>query len=400
MRQQDQIRITQLQSQLELQSQPQPRAQAQPRAQPPLPLPNGAGSIKVVSGSGFRYLVPFPYKLHQMLEETEAKDPMASNIVSWLPDGLHFKVHDSVAFMEKIVPQFFKQKSYKSFQRQLHIYGFKRILKGPLQGAFHHPKFIKGNRQLTHDIDRIKAPVARKNAKPAITSKSSSRKEMGQSSEEPWSSVPKAATGPMGHRTTSSSTSTTTASSTTSSPDTLEWLVTNTGFQFSDLEPSKIAQPEEPTTTLPTPVFSQALLSQADQILTLFADSPPQDAPSSLSSFLMMMKEQDESLSRTTTSKSDLNMQQQQQQQQLFAPSLLTKQFMSSSQQDSAFYPKPLPPQSWTCTTSLSRASNKFEPPQVYDHVHEPPSSSNSSICSIPTGIEEATFPSLHFESV
>jgi len=134
----------------------------------PQSLQNGAGSIKVVSGSGFRYLVPFPYKLHQMLEETDEKGDSCTSIVSWLPDGLHFKVHDSNAFMGQIVPQYFKQKSYKSFLRQLHIYGFKRILKGHLQGAFHHPKFIKGNRQLTHDIDRIKAPVPRKNARPSM----------------------------------------------------------------------------------------------------------------------------------------------------------------------------------------------------------------------------------------
>lgn len=134
----------------------------------PQSLENGRGSIKVVSGSGFRYLVPFPYKFHRMLEETEEKGDSYKSIVSWLPGGQHFKVHDSNAFMKHIVPQYFKQKSYKSFQRQLHIYGFKRILKGPLQGAFYHPKFIKGNRQLTHEIDRIKAPVARKNARPAM----------------------------------------------------------------------------------------------------------------------------------------------------------------------------------------------------------------------------------------
>ena len=141
--------------------------------QVPQSLQNGAGCIKVVSGSGFRYLVPFPYKLHQMLEETELKGDAYTSIVSWLPDGSHFKVHDSGSFMKHVVPQYFKQKSYKSFQRQLHIYGFKRILKGDLQGAFHHPKFIKGNRNLTHEIDRIKAPVARKNARPSMGSTNS-----------------------------------------------------------------------------------------------------------------------------------------------------------------------------------------------------------------------------------
>lgn len=124
---------------------------------------NVAGLVRVVSGSGFRYVVPFPWRLHQMLEETEAAG--SSSVVSWLPDGKHFKVHDTKGFLEDIVPRFFKQKSYKSFQRQLHIYGFARILKGPSRGAYFHPKFIRNDRQLTHDIVRVKAPTRKQPSK-------------------------------------------------------------------------------------------------------------------------------------------------------------------------------------------------------------------------------------------
>eukprot|EP00980_Cylindrotheca_fusiformis_P021347 scaffold8235_cov113-Cylindrotheca_fusiformis.AAC.1 len=124
-------------------------------------LDTKAGSVRVVSGSGYRYVVPFPWRLHQMLEETERESrqgiELTTNVVSWLPDGLHFRVHDSKAFMTRVVPRYFKQKSYKSFQRQLHIYGFKRVLKGAYRGGYFHPKFIKGQRKLTHEIDRIKS---------------------------------------------------------------------------------------------------------------------------------------------------------------------------------------------------------------------------------------------------
>jgi hypothetical protein len=127
-----------------------------------------SGSVRVVSGSGFRYVVPFPWRLHQMLEITEASGVKA--IVSWLPDGKHFKVHDIKAFLEEIVPQFFKQKSYKSFQRQLLIYGFSRVLKGPSRGAYYHPKFIKKDRKLTHDIVRIKAPQRKQSTHAKVSS--------------------------------------------------------------------------------------------------------------------------------------------------------------------------------------------------------------------------------------
>lgn len=90
------------------------------------------GSVRVVSGSGFRYVVPFPWRLHQMLEEIEVQGNAA--VVSWLPDGQHFQVHNPQLFVENVIPKFFKQKSYKSFQRQLHLYGFQRETDGPNRG--------------------------------------------------------------------------------------------------------------------------------------------------------------------------------------------------------------------------------------------------------------------------
>lgn len=90
------------------------------------------GSVRVVSGSGFRYVVPFPWRLHQMLEDIEKAGE--DGIVSWLPDGQHFQVHNPQLFVQRIIPKFFKQKSYKSFQRQLHLYGFQRVLEGSNRG--------------------------------------------------------------------------------------------------------------------------------------------------------------------------------------------------------------------------------------------------------------------------
>ena len=98
----------------------------------PLSVPGASskGSIRVVSGSGFRYVVPFPYRLHEMLSD-EKHD---SSIVSWSPSGRHFKVHDPQRFVESVIPSAFKQKSLKSFQRQLHLYGFQRVHEGVDKG--------------------------------------------------------------------------------------------------------------------------------------------------------------------------------------------------------------------------------------------------------------------------
>ena len=58
----------------------------------------------------------FPWKLHKMLELADQEG--FGNIVSWLPDGRSFKVHDPSTFVEQIMPNFFLQSKYKSFQRQ------------------------------------------------------------------------------------------------------------------------------------------------------------------------------------------------------------------------------------------------------------------------------------------
>lgn len=58
----------------------------------------------------------FPWKLHEMLELAEQEG--YEKIVSWLPDGRSFKVYTPNEFVQKIMPNFFLQSKYKSFQRQ------------------------------------------------------------------------------------------------------------------------------------------------------------------------------------------------------------------------------------------------------------------------------------------
>ena len=56
--------------------------------------------------------VPFPWKLHEMLEECEKEG--LSHIVSWLPDNRSLRVHDPSVFMSKVIGKYFKQTKYKS----------------------------------------------------------------------------------------------------------------------------------------------------------------------------------------------------------------------------------------------------------------------------------------------
>jgi hypothetical protein len=78
----------------------------------------------------------------------------SKNIVSWQPHGKAFRVHQPEVFAGRIIPRYFKQSKYKSFQRQLNIYGFRRILKGLDKGAYYHTLFIRNKKSMSLRMTR------------------------------------------------------------------------------------------------------------------------------------------------------------------------------------------------------------------------------------------------------
>lgn len=94
---------------------------------------------------------PFPEKLHTMLNQDD--DPA---IVSWLPHGRAFIVRKPVEFTTKIMPKYFRQTKLTSFQRQLNLYGFRRLTQGADAGAYYHELFLRGRPQLCLRMQRQK----------------------------------------------------------------------------------------------------------------------------------------------------------------------------------------------------------------------------------------------------
>ena len=107
-------------------------------------------SVSFVSPSG----VPFPWKLHETLEYSEAND--LTNIISYVPARNGFKIHNATAFANELMPLFFGSIKMKSFQRQLNMWGFERVCNGPDRGAYLHTYFLKGQPDLCHNMKRIK----------------------------------------------------------------------------------------------------------------------------------------------------------------------------------------------------------------------------------------------------
>ncbi|KAL3939824.1 MAG: hypothetical protein SGBAC_005525 [Bacillariaceae sp.] len=95
----------------------------------------------------------FPCKVYDMLEDADQQGH--KDIVSWNASGTGFTVHNKDLFTKKIIPQYFNQTKYKSFQRQLSLYGFQRITGGENKGLRYHEKLRRGMRDLCRSMKPI-----------------------------------------------------------------------------------------------------------------------------------------------------------------------------------------------------------------------------------------------------
>ncbi|CAJ1934513.1 unnamed protein product [Cylindrotheca closterium] len=92
--------------------------------------------------------------IRQMLEETTAVEN-EREIVSWMPHGRAFKVHQSDAFVKLIMPRYFKTAKITYFSDALRLWGFCRLKnKGPDKGAYFHLHFVRGDATQTRHLSR------------------------------------------------------------------------------------------------------------------------------------------------------------------------------------------------------------------------------------------------------
>lgn len=122
--------------------------------------------------------VLFPWKLHEMLQNSNKDNK--EGVVSWLPDGKAFKVHNVPDFVKAILPLYFKQTKYKSFQRQLNLWGFERLTNGPMKGAYFHPNFLRDHPEWCKHLTRQRAKKAGSNSSSAPSSPAAAAKSSVQ----------------------------------------------------------------------------------------------------------------------------------------------------------------------------------------------------------------------------
>ena len=97
--------------------------------------------------------ITFPCQLHLLLDDAEIKG--FADVVSWLDGGTMFKVHKRKEFADRIMPCYFNQTRYKSFQRQLNSYRFHRMSAGEFKGTCFHELFMRDKPDLCKRMDRV-----------------------------------------------------------------------------------------------------------------------------------------------------------------------------------------------------------------------------------------------------
>ena len=90
----------------------------------------------------------FPMTLYAILARSDNLN--LSDIIRFQAHGRSFKIFDRDRFVSEVLPRFFpNQSTMSSFQRQLNIYGFLRLVKtGPDQYSYYHEMFLRGRPDL------------------------------------------------------------------------------------------------------------------------------------------------------------------------------------------------------------------------------------------------------------
>lgn len=93
----------------------------------------------------------FARKLYEILS-TES-----TSVISWNSAGTAFHVRDVYRFSEETLTKYYRHSKFSSFQRQLNLYSFRKIVKGPDAGGYAHPMF---HRDRPDDLYHVRRSIS------------------------------------------------------------------------------------------------------------------------------------------------------------------------------------------------------------------------------------------------
>jgi len=107
----------------------------------------------------------FPRRLYEMLE-SEARliqtDPEHRTIITWSDSGKAFRIKNVALFASHVLPKYFRTSKFSSFQRNLNLYGFSKVRRGPDTDMYAHPAFVRGQPESLSHLRKCNSTAARK----------------------------------------------------------------------------------------------------------------------------------------------------------------------------------------------------------------------------------------------
>lgn len=107
----------------------------------------------------------FPRRLYNMLESESPRediDNRCGGFISWSQTGKAFRIDDVTLFSTHILPKYFRTNKFSSFQRNLNLYGFSKVRRGPDADMYAHPSFQRGHPELLSELKKCKTAADRK----------------------------------------------------------------------------------------------------------------------------------------------------------------------------------------------------------------------------------------------
>jgi len=110
----------------------------------------------------------FPRRLYNMLEAESQLQPSDNQcLIAWSSTGKAFRIEDVNLFSTLVLPKYFRTSKFSSFQRNLNLYGFNKVRRGPDADMYAHPSFLRGRPEFLSELKKCKSAADRKRqAKP------------------------------------------------------------------------------------------------------------------------------------------------------------------------------------------------------------------------------------------
>jgi len=108
----------------------------------------------------------FPRRLYAMLENESDKNYQnehgSTRIIEWSSSGRAFRIDNVSQFASIILPKYFRTNKFSSFQRNLNLYGFFKVRRGPDTDMYANPSFIRGRPESLSHLKKNSCATDRK----------------------------------------------------------------------------------------------------------------------------------------------------------------------------------------------------------------------------------------------